>query len=289
MDHKKIRMQGSVSVLKNKISLPVNKKNQTAVKQMQKEAFPCIRMEGSYMAESAVALPFFTGFLMLLLFFFQILTIEQEVGNALTAAGRELAVISCEKQEDTAGERLLAKALFLKNLPKDSAAEKFVRGKRMGISLGASDFSGNYIRIRADYKIRFPIGLFGKMDFSVTQQIMCRKWTGKSGGDSLEEIVYITKNGSVYHRSQNCTYLKPSVESVNKSTVEKLRNADGGKYYACRACMKGKNTNTMTVYITKYGNRYHGRKNCSRIKRTVFTIHLSEAGDRNACSKCGKE
>lgn len=289
MDHKKIRIQGGVSVIQNKISLPVNKKNQIVSKQMRKEASPCIRMEAAYMAESAVVIPFFTGFLMLLLFFFQILSVEQEVGNALTAAGRELAVLSCGEQENTTGEGLLAKALFFKSLPKNSAADKFVRGGRMGISLLDSDFSGNYIRIRANYKIRFPIGLFGKMDFSITQHVMCRKWTGKSSSDPLEEIVYVTKNGSVYHSSQNCTYLKSSVESVNKSAVAKLRNADGGKYYSCGMCMKGKNTNTMVVYITKYGNRYHGRRDCSRIKRTVFTIHLSEAEGKNACTKCGKE
>ena len=289
MDHKKMRIQGSVSVIQNKISLPVKKKNQFVSKQMQKETFPCVRMEGSYMAELAVALPFFVGFLMVLLFFFQILTVEQEVGNALFSTGRELAVVFCEEQEDTAGERLAAKALFLKHLEKDAASEKFVIGGRIGISLLESDFSGSYIRLKADYKIRFPIGLFGKKELHMTQKMMCRKWTGRTDTNPGEEIVYVTKNGIVYHRSRDCTYLKPSVESVNKSGVSRLRNADGGKYYSCGACMKGNMANTMVVYITKYGNRYHGRWDCRRIKRTVFAIHLSEIEGKKACSKCGKE
>ena len=289
MDHEKMRIQGGVSVIQYKISLPVKKKNQIISKEIQKETLPCIRMEGSYMAELAVAIPFFVGFLMIILFFFQILTVEQEVENALFSTGRELAVVFCEKQEDTAGERLTAKALFLKNLAKNSAAEEFVTGGRMGISLSESDFSGNYVRLKANYKICFPIGLFGKKELRITQKVMCRKWTGRNDSDPKEEIVYVAKNGSVYHRSRECTYLKPSVESVNKNAVGGLRNADGGKYYSCGACIKGNMTNTMVVYITKYGNRYHGRRDCKRIKRTVFAVRLSETEGKNACSKCGKE
>lgn len=289
MDHKKMRIQGGVSVIQNKISLPVKKKNRLVLRQIRKETFPCVRMEGSYMVELAVAIPFFTGFLMMLLFFFQILTVEQEVGNALFSTGRELAVVFCEEQEETAGERLTAKALFLRNLAKDTASEEFVTGGRMGISLLESDLSGNYIRLKADYKIRFPIGLFGKKELRMTQKVMCRKWTGETDTNSKEEIVYVTKNGTVYHRSRDCTYLKPLVERINRSEVSRLRNAEGGKYYSCGACMKGNKANTMVVYITKYGNRYHGKSDCGRIKRTVFAIHLSEAEGKRACSKCGKE
>lgn len=289
MDREKIRIQGSASAVQNKISLPVKTKNRIMQKQRYKEAFPCVRMEASYMAETAVSLPFFVGFLMFLLFFFQILTVEQEVGNALFSAGRELSIMYCRNQEDTAGESLVAKAVFLKNLPKDSCAEQFIKGGRRGISLIKSEFTGNYIRFRAEYKIRFPIGLFGKKEIRITQNVMCRKWTGNSGQNAFEEIVYITKKGSVYHRNIHCTYLRPSIEGVSKSRVAELRNADGGKYYSCRICMKRRNENTGMVYITKYGNRYHGRKDCSRIQRTAFAVHLSEAAGKRACSKCGKE
>ncbi len=289
MDHKKMRIQGSVSVIQNQISLPVNKKNRIISKQMYKEALPCVRMEGSYMTELAVGIPFFVGFLLLLLFFFRVLAVEQEVGNALLVSGRKLAVISCQEGENPMETSLTAKAMLLKNLPKDSFAAAFIRGGRSGISLKNSDFSGNYIRLKADYRIRFPLGLFGKKELHITQNAVCRKWTGESRANPFEEIVFVTKNGMVYHKNRDCTYLKPSIESIPESAAAGLRNADGGKYYSCRACRKGKNTNTKVVYITKYGNRYHGRKNCSRIRRTVFAVHLSKTEARRACSKCGKE
>ncbi len=290
---KEIRIQEGASsfALNDKISLPVTNIVKIMLRKIQKEAPPCIRMEASYMAELAVALPFFTGFMVALLFFFQALMVQQEVGNALLAAGRELSVLACEADLGNGGGILSAKALTIKHLKGNQAAEQFVRGGRAGIALAGSDFSGNYIHLQADYKLRLPIGLFGKRDIKVTQKLTCRKWTGRSSGDGAEEqekIVYITPKGSVYHRKRDCSYLNPSVRGVSGSSVFGLRNLSGEKYYPCESCMKKKKTDMMTVYITTYGNRYHRKRDCSGIKRSILAIRLSQAGSRNACSKCGK-
>lgn len=271
-----------------KISLPV--KHKKTSKRNKKEAPLCIRMEGSYLVEMAVALPFFAGFMAVLLFFFQVLTVQQEVGNALFAAGRELSVIACK--EDCEPGILTAKGLMLKNLSKESSAEYFVRGGKSAISLVGSDLTGSYICLQADYQMGILFGLFGDQNIHITQKIKCRKWTGESkteDGEDEDDIVYITLNGSVYHKSRDCTYLKPSVKSADGSRILEFRNADGGKYYACSKCMKNKKTNNITVFITEYGNRYHSKKDCSKIKRTVLTVRLSQVKDKRACSKCGKE
>ena len=241
------------------------------------------------MAETAVALPFFIGFMAVLLFFFQILTVQQEVGNAILSAGRELSVLDCHADKELQGEYLLAKALIVKNLSKDSAAERFVKGGKTGISIAHSNFSGHYISLQADYQMQIPFGLFGSRKIRLTQRLKCRKWTGKRVGGDEDEIVYITKNGSVYHRKRDCSYIKPSVTGTNGSGILKLRNADGGKYYPCSKCMKNKSPDNMKVYITTYGNRYHSKKNCSEIKREVLAVHLSEVTQKRPCSKCGKE
>lgn len=277
-----MRIQKGVSVYhkKKKISLPVLN--------ICKGAPFCVRMEASYMAEFSIALPFFTGFIAALLFFFQILTAQQEIGNALLATGRELSVIDCHAEMAGQMDLLAAKALMIKNLKKDGAAENFVRGGRIGISMIRSDFSSNYITLQADYQIRFPFGLFGKKGISGTQIVKLRKWTGKSKDDLQEEIVYITKNGSVFHRQKDCSYIKRSVKKIEGSIIDTLRNVGGGKYYPCIMCMKKKNPNTMEVYVTAYGNRYHSKKNCSEIKRNAFAVRLSSVKDRAACSKCGK-
>lgn len=272
----------------SKISLPVNHDNMRHLICIHKEASSRIRAEASYMAETAVALPFFAGFAAALLFFFQALCVQQEVGGALLAAGRELSVLECEADKSsTGGNMLLAKTMLVKNLKKDSAAERFVKGGRMGISLANSDFSGHYIRLQADYRMRLGFGLFGRQELCMTQRLTCRKWTGESFAKE-DEIVYIAKSGSVYHRKRGCSYLSPSVMRAD-GEISKLRNASGGKYYPCEKCMKGKKARNKNVYITKYGNRYHGNKTCSEIARTAIAARLAEVKDRKACSKCGRE
>lgn len=282
-----MRMRGCASALLNKISLPVYHGRIHHSAKTRQEASSRIRMEASYMAETAVALPFFTAFLAALLLFFQALSVQQEVGGALLAAGRKMSVLECQKEGSSGGSLLLAKTLLFQNLKADSAAERFVRGGRMGISLAGSDFSGNYICLQADYCIPLPFGFFGRQQIDMTQRLKCRKWTGgQEDGD--DEIVYITKNGSVYHKSRRCSYLSPSVSQTDGNGVTRLRNASGGKYYPCAKCMKRKSPNGRTVYITQYGNRYHGTKSCSEIMRTAIAARLSEVKGRKACSKCGQ-
>ena len=42
------------------------------------------------------------------------------------------------------------------------------------------------------------------------------------------------------------------------------------------------------LYLTEYGNRYHNSLICSRLKRTVYAIHVSKAVVKGACTKCSK-
>lgn len=41
------------------------------------------------------------------------------------------------------------------------------------------------------------------------------------------------------------------------------------------------------VYFTSYGDRYHIRKECSKLKRNVRAVRRSKAGNLSPCSKCG--
>ena len=113
-----------------KISLPVKKQSQ-----LPKQAPPYVRMEASYMAETAVALPFYAGFMVVLLFFFQVLTVQQTVGNALLDTGRELSVWEYERDGKRIADLPLAKVLFLKNIGQKGVVGKYVRGGTIGISL----------------------------------------------------------------------------------------------------------------------------------------------------------
>lgn len=268
-------------------SLPMRHRKTGHLVQRPPEASSRLCAEASYMAETAVALPFFAGFLAVLLFFFQALCAQQEIGGALLSAGRELSVLECDAGRSSGAGRLAAKTVFLKHLKEDSAAGRFVKGGRLGISLAESELSGDYICLRADYRLPLPFGLFGRQAVSFRQQAACRKWTGADYGKE-DEIVYIAKSGSVYHIDRACSYLSPSVSPTDAGEVERKRNASGAKYYPCAKCMKGKPKKGI-VYITRHGSRYHGKKDCGEIKRTAVAVRLDCVKNRKACSKCGRE
>lgn len=146
------------------------------------------------------------------------------------------------------------------------------------------------IDLVAEYFIKPPAAVvgFGKQIFY--NRMCTRAWTGydnaKNSENSTdeEEIVYITPEGTVYHRSRGCSYLKLSITSVDKSFLDTQRNQNGGKYYACGEC--GASCGN-TVYITQYGDRYHATLSCSGLKRTILAVPISQTGKRGACSKCG--
>lgn len=248
-------------------------------------------LESSYMAEAMVTLPIFVTFMTALLFFFRVLQVQQQVDNALIQSARELSVAAYESSlENISGNSIAAEVVLQKNLKGSQVCKQFIKGGNLGISLLRSDFKGDYITLTADYQMQIPVILLGKYDFSITQQVKCRKWTGNSGttvsSNKKDVIVYITVGGTVYHKNRDCTYLKPKVKSISANQIKEIRSEDGSKYYACSKC--GKLKKGKTVYITDYGNRYHCKRDCSEIQRKVYAIFLSEAGGRKGCSKCSK-
>ncbi len=147
------------------------------------------------------------------------------------------------------------------------------------------------IDLVAEYRIAPPAAVVGYRQRVMYSRMRTRAWTGydnasgSAGGSAAnEEIVYMTPDGSVYHRSRACSYLKLSIVAVDKSFLDTRRNEDGSRYYPCEEC--GDSCGN-TVYITSFGNRYHSTLGCSGLKRTVMAVPISEAGGRGACNKCG--
>lgn len=117
-------------------------------------------------------------------------------------------------------------------------------------------------------------------------------WTGnsyeskESETTEMEEMVYVTETGSVYHTDLGCSYLNVSVTQVSGSTVEYLKNDYGNHYGACATCCQGKNP-AAVVYVTEKGSSYHNLETCSALKRTVRMVKHSCTEGMTACSRCG--
>ncbi len=146
------------------------------------------------------------------------------------------------------------------------------------------------------YNIRLPLLFINIKDIPVMQRVRMRGWNGhevaaknSSSGtaDENQEMVYITETGTVYHLYKDCTYLNLSINEVDFNQLDILRNDSGGKYKKCSLCGDGADASgRKTVYITGTGDRYHWNLNCSGLKRTIFTIPISEVGDRSLCTRC---
>ena len=262
--------------------------------------------------EAALVLPLFLFFMLGILSVFDMVLLQSSVSAALFRAGREAAeyawyaCYALEGGEDTT-------AFGRENLPAEAAAaglslawvsgrtEELVRkedpsGSAISgkISLLGSEIltESGEIYLTASYRAVPPFALPGIPALSLQSTYAGHAWTGyrisgREEGDEEEkdEVVYITDRGSVYHRNRECSYLRPSVRSVQGALVSGERSLGGAVYYPCEYCRP---SDAGCVFITSYGNRYHGSASCSAIHRNVREVPLkSVEGRMRPCSKCG--
>lgn len=165
------------------------------------------------------------------------------------------------------------------------------------------DFSGsclqddaNCVVVKVKYYVRVPFvpELFSQIELS--QSAVCRSFCGDrahvvlDGEEEQEQeegVYYLTPNGSVYHVSKECSYLKITVLTTDGTKIEDLRNSNGGKYYPCERCVKGEERNGL-VYYTKNGSSYHAGSDCSSLKRTVQEASIEMIEGLPPCSRCGR-
>ncbi len=261
--------------------------------QNKKETPLYTSLPGYYIVEAAVTIPVFVCFMMCIMFFFCMLQLQLQIQTSLSYTGRmlsEYAVLERMYLEkiDTDTERLAAEVIFRQHLKEQNIHTEYIQLGMMGIQLSESEFDGEYIHLKAVYRIRLPIGMFGRHVFVVKQQVKTRKWLGDMGedeaGSDADQWVYITPSGIAYHKSSECPYLALSIRSVAYVQIERMRNKSGGKYDKCRAC---KNEAGAVVYITDYGDVYHTGITCSGLKRSIQRVRKEDTGSRHACLKCG--
>lgn len=245
----------------------------------------CTYEKGSLTVEAAVVIPFTAGFLIIILFFFRVLFVQEAVEEALIYAGRTAAVESC--LTDT--EELLflsAEGLFKYVLAQETDVSRYVTGGILGVSLLGSQFSEKEVVLQANYMVKFPIEFFGYKGIWLTSQNSFVKWKGDLyEGITQGEWVYITETGSVYHKNTNCRSLDLKIREGLLTEVSLYRGKNGQKYTACGRCMQNVQESSC-VYFTDYGHLYHGKISCSALKRTIIKILRSEAGERRACHFC---
>lgn len=259
--------------------------------------------KASMTVEACLVLPLFLFAFLNIISIVEIYRLQGNMSAAMHDTAKQMAVYEYEYRKIGGGSAGKAESLGLTYI---YAAGK-VRAKLGTAYLNNSPLAGgapsiswlrssvmqdeDCIDLVAQYLVKPPAAVVGWRQRSMYNRIRTRAWTGydnagnnHSNTDEEEEIVYITPEGTVYHRSRGCSYLKLSIVAVDQSFLETQRNQDGEKYYPCETCGRA---GKSVVYITGYGNRYHTTLECSGLKRTVMAVPISEAGGRGACSKCG--
>lgn len=195
----------------------------------------------------------------------------------------------------------LIKSYVKKHMSLQDNLDLFIQGGYSGISFLGSNLydEDEFVTIQMTYKVKPPVFSDILPGFLVVQSVRMHSFNGhkvskknaEPKDEQDEEMVYITESGTVYHTHSDCTYIKITLEQVNYENVSSLKNESGGRYYPCEGCVNSKNNTPehKTVYITKFGTRYHISTSCSKIKRSIKSIKLSEVGSRKKCSKCSNK
>lgn len=253
--------------------------------------------------EAAFVLPFFLFAVLNILFAVNIIGTQSRIGAALHQVGNRMAFAGYV-YENTVGSALpgelasvalssgYARGQVISDVGSAYLTDSCIKGGAGGLSFAGSSVmeKGDIIDLRVSYRVKPLAGLMGFDGFLMSQRYYAKAWTGYDASGSVSDVtaedpmVYITETGTVYHLNRECTYLNPAIEAVSAGAVRHKRNDSGEKYAPCGLCgafPEGE------VYITRYGSSYHSRLNCPGLKRTIYTVPLSEVGGRGRCSKCG--
>lgn len=256
---------------------------------IQSERASTFASKGSITLEAAVVIPIFFFAVLCLVYLLEMMAIQTTLHHAMHSVGKEIAQAAYSSPMiSTYGiEQHLIKTVGEERLNKSMIAGG---AKGLDCSKSRSDWNTTVMDLSVCYDLEIPVLFFRIPVLSREETLRVKGWTGYvagANGAQKEEVVYVTDYGLVYHQDMYCTYLELSIKAVRPEDVESLRNQTGGKYSPCEYC-GGKEIEGNRMYVTDYGDRYHGSLDCSRIKRNIYAVPLNEVYGLGGCSKCVK-
>ncbi len=275
-----------------------------------KKAF--LPVPASMTLETALALSLFLFAAVSLILPMKIMTTERRIQAGLESVGEDFSryayiqdALEDGKYISVPGADDFAKG-FCRNLGA-GVAEGYALARAKGHADTGNVISANMLRssiredgetfdLVMDYEIRMPFPVLGLSSISRTARSCRRAWIGKAGKDEgddgngngeEDEIVYVGKDSTRYHRDRSCHYLSNSLTSVSYEAVGERRNESGKKYHACSVCGGSAGVGSV-VYIMPSGTSFHTTKNCTAIIAYVRAVHLSEVSYLGPCSYCSR-
>lgn len=255
---------------------------------------------GSLTIEASLALPVFLFFSVCIIHFLILLYLQADIQIHLEETARDLGKIAYTVKDSESASLAAINAVTIRSKILDEELSEHIEhsainGGVAGFFTGLSSYerTSGSLDIIATYTYAFPFLPAGIGNLHFRQKCSCRAWIGlalnqnSANEDNPEETegktVYITPTGNAYHLSASCPYLDLSITSISSSELNRARNRSGRIYGKCSCADSG----VASYYVTGYGILYHSDLNCSRLKRTVMAVDISEVGTRHQCPKCG--
>lgn len=275
-------------------------------------AFLTRKLRAGMTVEAAVALPVFLFFLLNLSCAIEMIRLHGNLQMALWETGHRLSVygyaLSDEKlcgvmeaeDEDPWWKEMTGIAfsyIYIKNQIVDYLGEEYLEASPLshgadGLQFWESEVlrHNDEMAVTLTYSVSPWCSLTGFLPFRMANRYYAHIWNGYdiagNSGENEEELVmvYVAETGKVYHRDPNCTHLCLSIQEITAGTQGNYRNGNGGKYSECEKCRGG--AVSGVYYIAREGDCFHYSRDCSGLKRTVFSVLLKDAENYSPCSRC---
>ena len=237
--------------------------------------------------ETAMVLPVFTMSMIMLLSIPSVYYIHQKMDMVVHDEANIVAIQSYDENAYSTGA---VQAEIVERIGKPILNSSLIKNGSDGLDFSETDLTNPEIKtVSISYCVSLPFDVFSICEFSLNNTATVHTWIGYINGlnslEDLSEYVYIAKNGTVYHRSKECSHIRLHINSVDGKDIKSLRNENGAKYKRCIYCHP--KVSDPKLYVTSDGDKYHNSLNCSGLKRTVIRVRLSQIGDKTACLRCG--
>lgn len=260
-------------------------------------AFASRFTEGSMTVEAAMVLPLFLLFFLALGSAMEMIRLHGKMQFALCDIGNRMSVygyaLTMEEEEGFSSEvaDIALTYTYVKKEIVDYLGKEYLEASPLvkgvdGLRFGESEIwnGGELFELLVTYEVA-PFGeMAGVKGFRMANRYYGRFWNGY---EIPTDVVYVTEHGEVYHIDAMCTHLFLSVRQVSLQEACQYRNHNGERYTLCEYCENSEQKNK--VYITETGNRFHYKKDCTGLKRTVFEIAKEETDGYRPCSRCARE
>lgn len=297
-NNQRIKRNSSQQIFSHKRLLSAAEANDNSLWRAALSTFFCIRFKAGLTIEAVLVLPFFLFVCLVFVFFGEVFLIHEEIQGSMLQAARDISEMVLVLE--TSVDKGLADIEMSGNLLGTVRAARLVKeytgelldsnsclvGGASGLQFWYSEIDEEYVDLIVSYRVSLPYSFGFDSSFPIVQRCRMRAWSGSTGKQSdEEEMVYITKNGEVYHRTPDCSHIKLQVRSVGLIELEQVRNNAGGIYKSCEKCARDGAAGGC-VYITADGDKYHNSLSCSGLKRSVSVYPKTQVQDKRACSRC---